>query len=292
MARCAWLGIVLKPTTRAILSRPRIPTSRYLLDSFHLREVQNSRIGTDHPKNFPVPFPAICPVKRLSSHPLFSTGPGGNRGCEFQSLASVRRHLEVPPRASTEAEEPSGFHFAVTHVSGLFCNASAKYAQLRPSLARARGTPSSALRCAALVQTSAALHPFHSAIAPFHTSPLPKSFPVYSVSRHATVPYRQPTGAIHIEFPGRATISSRTAQMPGRFPLAPLLHLDPDKLQMELRPGFKCNNPRFKCHYAMINSRKIVENKQQQFRDLKCRVTVVSASVSPRVFRIGGTFSF
>jgi hypothetical protein len=59
-----------------------------------------------------------------------------------------------------------------------------------------------------------------------------------------------------------------------------------------LRPGFKCNNPRFKCHYAMINSRKIVENKQQQFRDLKCRVTVVSASVSPRVFRIGGTFSF
>ena len=36
---------------------------------------------------------------------------------------SVRRHLEVPPRASTEAEEPSGFHFAVTHVSGLSCTA-------------------------------------------------------------------------------------------------------------------------------------------------------------------------
>jgi hypothetical protein len=29
----------------------------------------------------------------------------------------------------TKAEEPSGFHFAVTHVSGLLCNASAKYAQ-------------------------------------------------------------------------------------------------------------------------------------------------------------------
>jgi hypothetical protein len=29
----------------------------------------------------------------------------------------------------TKAEEPSGFRFAVTHVSGLFCNASAKYAQ-------------------------------------------------------------------------------------------------------------------------------------------------------------------
>jgi hypothetical protein len=29
----------------------------------------------------------------------------------------------------TKAEEPSGFHFAVTHVFGLFCNASAKYAQ-------------------------------------------------------------------------------------------------------------------------------------------------------------------
>jgi hypothetical protein len=127
MARCAWPGIVLKTTTRAILSRPRIPTSRYLLDSFHRQGVQNSRIGTDPPMSFPVPFPAICPVKRLSSHPLFSAGPGGNHGCEFQSLASVRRHLEVPPRASTEAEEPSGFHFAVTHVSGLFCNASAKY---------------------------------------------------------------------------------------------------------------------------------------------------------------------
>jgi hypothetical protein len=47
----------------------------------------------------------------------------------IQSLASVRRYLEVPPRASTEAQEPSGLHFAVTHVSGLFCNASAKYAQ-------------------------------------------------------------------------------------------------------------------------------------------------------------------
>ena len=29
----------------------------------------------------------------------------------------------------TKAEEPSGFLFAVTHVFGLFCNASAKYAQ-------------------------------------------------------------------------------------------------------------------------------------------------------------------
>lgn len=31
---------------------------------------------------------------------------------------------------TTKAEEPSGFHSAVTHVFGLFCNASAKYAHL------------------------------------------------------------------------------------------------------------------------------------------------------------------
>jgi hypothetical protein len=31
--------------------------------------------------------------------------------------------------SKTKAEEPSGFNYVVTHVSGLFCNASAKYAQ-------------------------------------------------------------------------------------------------------------------------------------------------------------------
>jgi two-component system, OmpR family, phosphate regulon sensor histidine kinase PhoR len=39
---------------------------------------------------------------------------------------------------TTRAEEPSGFRFAVTHVSGLFCNASAKYA-LEPRPLSLRG---------------------------------------------------------------------------------------------------------------------------------------------------------
>ena len=49
-------------------------------------------------------------------------------------------------RASTKAQEPSGIPLAVTHVFGLFCDASAKYAQeLCPWLTQ--GAPlSSALR--------------------------------------------------------------------------------------------------------------------------------------------------
>jgi hypothetical protein len=47
------------------------------------------------------------------------------------------------------AEEPSPSRFAVTHVSGLFCNGSAKYAQGRCPIARRKGSPqSSALRFA------------------------------------------------------------------------------------------------------------------------------------------------
>ena len=52
----------------------------------------------------------------------------------------------------TKAEELSGFRFALTHVLGLFCNASSKYAQgIRPWRAT-RATPTFR---AALVQTSA-----------------------------------------------------------------------------------------------------------------------------------------
>src|SRR5271155_5371255 len=65
------------------------------------------------------------------------------------------QHRRVLPNT----EEPSPSRFAVNHVSGLFCNASAKYAQeLRPS--RPQGV--SPIFRASLVQTSAALRPFHS----------------------------------------------------------------------------------------------------------------------------------
>src|SRR5438132_11336593 len=40
-------------------------------------EVQKFADGPPTLRRVPVPFPAICPVKRLSAHPLFSAGPVG-----------------------------------------------------------------------------------------------------------------------------------------------------------------------------------------------------------------------
>ena len=48
--------IALKPTTRAILSRRHICTSRYLLDSFHAGRSKNSRMGHRRSEEFQCRF--------------------------------------------------------------------------------------------------------------------------------------------------------------------------------------------------------------------------------------------
>jgi len=83
---------------------------------------------------------------RRTSPPFGSSTRTAGVDPRYDSLSRAYRIIVRP----TKAEEPSGFHFAVTHVFGLFCNASAKYAQgLRPWRAT-RGTP---IFRAALVQT-------------------------------------------------------------------------------------------------------------------------------------------
>jgi hypothetical protein len=61
-----------------------------------------------------------CAASILSSIELADVDP------RYDSLSRAYRIIV----RTTKAEEPSGFHFAVTHVPGLFCNASAKYAHL------------------------------------------------------------------------------------------------------------------------------------------------------------------
>jgi hypothetical protein len=55
----------------------------------------------------------------------------------YDSLSRAYRIIVRP----TKAEEPSGFHFAVTHVLGLFCNASAKYAHWPLPRQKVKGAP-------------------------------------------------------------------------------------------------------------------------------------------------------
>jgi len=82
----------------------------------------------------------------VTSPPFGSSTRTAGVDPRYDSLSRAYRIIVRP----TKAEEPSGFHFPVTHVFGLFCNASAKYAQGTPSLAHTRGTP---IFRAALVQT-------------------------------------------------------------------------------------------------------------------------------------------
>src|SRR5260370_28391402 len=98
-----------------------------------------------------IPFAATLRThgrdQKLTSPPFGSSTRTAGVDPRNDSLSRAYRIIV----RKTNAEEPSGFRLAVTHVLGLFCNASAKYAQgLRPWRAT-RGTP---IFRAALVQTS------------------------------------------------------------------------------------------------------------------------------------------
>jgi hypothetical protein len=67
-------------------------------------------------------------------------------------------------------------------------------------------------------------------------------------------------------------------------PPVPVSTVSSEGCTLELGPGFSCHNLGVKCQYDLVNSSKITENKQEQFRDLTAARHSCSSLEGPQRF--------